>query len=102
MRGSKSFPGRMVWSFVLLTAACLASGTAAANCTVSLPLDPGVVPCKLIVQPIDVCATDGSQCAPLNLINKVGKPDNKDQTTNPIGFVDTTTKNDITRVMLNQ
>jgi hypothetical protein len=102
MRDSKSRPSRMLWSFLSLWAvACLASGTAAANCTAPLPFR-GAVPCKLIVQPTDVCASDGSLCAPFNLTNRVGNPDNTDQTKNPIGFVDTTTGKDITRVMLNQ
>ena len=80
---------------------CLVSGAAAANCTAQPPFY-GAVPCRMTIQPIDVCADNGSLCAPFNLTNKVGNPDNKDQTANPIGFVDATTKKDITRVMLNQ
>jgi hypothetical protein len=56
----------------------------------------------MVVQPIDVCASDGSLCAPFNLTSRVGNPGNQNQATNPIGFVDSTTKNDITRAMLNQ
>jgi hypothetical protein len=100
MSGSKSHMGEMVWSFVLTAAACLTSGTAAANCTAQPPFSG--VPCKLIVQPIDLCANDGSLCAPFNLTSKVGNPNNTDQTKNPIGFVDATTGKDVTRVMLNQ
>jgi hypothetical protein len=96
-----------------LVAACLASSAAAANCMVDLsqPLN-GTVPCRLTVQPITVCASDGSLCAPFNRTNPagIGNPDNQDQTTNPIGFVDrhtdpvtgATVITDITRAMLNQ
>ena len=92
-----------------LVAACVASSAAAANCIVDLsqPLN-GAVPCRLTVQPITVC--DGSLCAPFNLTNRVGNPNNQDQTTNPIGFVDrhtdpatgATVTTDITRAMLHQ
>src|SRR5262249_27172001 len=75
------------WVLPALGAACLASSAAAANCMVDLlqPLN-GAVPCRLTVQPITVC--DGSLCAPFNQTSPVGNPNNQDQTTNPIGFID--------------
>ena len=67
MRCSKSHPGRMVWSFLLAVAAvCLASGAAVATCNPSLPISAGDVPCYIVVQPIDVCLSNGAGCAPFN------------------------------------
>ena len=73
MRGSKSRPGRTVWSFLLLATVCLVSGTALAVCTPSVPLSTGDVPCYITVQPIDVCGTSGtSTCAPFNTTSTTG------------------------------
>ena len=106
MRGSKSRLERMVWCFLLAAATCLASGIARAQCSPSLPLTPGSVPCFITVQPIDVCScsaftgttcTGTKSCAPFNTTSTtgVGSPTNActqaNQTTasctNPIGFV---------------
>ena len=60
---------RVVWSFLLVAAACLAPGTAlATGCDPTLPSEGSVgVPCYVKVQPIDVCpGTDLTQCAPFN------------------------------------
>jgi hypothetical protein len=128
MRGSKSRPGLMVGSFLLSAllsaAACLASGTALAQCTPALPLSSAnLVPCYIMVQPIDVCAANGSSCAPFNTTSATGVPGtagyNGSQfmnttSPNPIGFVvDPTTAAspppagdtngvDITAALLNQ
>jgi hypothetical protein len=111
MSGFRQTSSRNAWVLLALAAACLAPSAAAARCVVDLsqPLN-GAVPCRLTVQPITVC--DGSLCAPFNQTNPlgIGNPNNQDQTTNPIGFVDTqtdpatgaTVTTDITRAMLNQ
>ena len=109
MSGFRQNSSRNAWFLLALAATCFVSSAAAANCVVDLsqPLN-GAVPCRLTVQPITVC--DGSLCAPFNLTNRVGNPNNQDQTTNPIGFVDrhtdpvtgATVTTDITRAMLNQ
>jgi hypothetical protein len=98
MRGSMSRPEQMVWSCLLAAAACLASGTALAQCTPTLPLSAGnLVPCYITVQPIDVCATAGGSCAPFNTTSATGNPAtagystsgvfNNTTSPNPIGFV---------------
>lgn len=100
MRGSKSRPGRTVWSFLLLATVCLVSGTALAVCTPSVPLSTGDVLCYITVQPIDVCGTSGtSTCAPFNTTSTtgVGNPStagynaagvfSNTTSPNPIGFV---------------
>src|SRR5271155_5457691 len=77
MRGSRSGRGRMVWSFLLSAAICLASGAAFATCTPSLSgISPGNgdVPCYIKVQPIDVCARNGLGCAPFNTTSTTGSP----------------------------
>jgi hypothetical protein len=123
-------PGRMVRSFLLSAAACLASGGALAQCLPNPLPSPGQVPCYIVVQPIDVCGTSGtSTCAPFNTtstngvgnpstagapFNSAGEPVNE-ASLNPIGFtVDpatgmsppstgyTTPGVDITRTLLNQ
>ncbi len=130
MGGMKRRPGRMVRSFLLSAAACLASGGALAQCLPSPLPSPGQVPCYIVVQPIDVCGTSGtSTCAPFNAtstngvgnpgtagapFNSAGEPMNE-ASLNPIGFtVDpatgmsppstgyTTPGVDITRTLLNQ
>jgi hypothetical protein len=57
------------------------------------------MPCKVVVQPIDVCF-EGLVCAQFNV--NPANPNNQNQMTNPIGFVDQTTGIDITRAMLKQ
>jgi cytoskeletal protein CcmA (bactofilin family) len=105
MRGSKSRPGLVVWSFFASLAVCLASGAALAQCLYPVPPNsalppyptPGEVPCYIMVQPIDVCASNGSSCAPFNTVSSVGNPStagkdsagnfNNSASPNPIGFV---------------
>lgn len=53
------------------------------------------------VQPIDVCSSTGTGCAPFNMLSKTGNPAAATSTT-PIGFVDSTSGKDLTRAMLNQ
>jgi hypothetical protein len=87
MRGSKSGPGGMVWSFLLSVAACLASGTALATCTPSLSgISPGNgdVPCYIKVQPIDVCLSNGLGCAPFNTTSTTGAPLGNPSATPPV------------------
>jgi hypothetical protein len=102
VRDVRRCPSRTLWFFLFSAVACLASGAATAACVVPDGTPAGTVPCKIVVQPIDVCADDGSLCAPFNQNSVIGNPSNQDQTTNPIGFVDQTTKINITRAMLNQ
>jgi hypothetical protein len=95
-------PNRTIIFFLSLAIACLAAGSAMGVCNVTGPLPPGTVPCKIVVQPIDVCDDDGSLCAPFNQNSVIGNPSDQNQMTNPIGFIDVTSKIDITRAMLNQ
>ena len=53
------------------------------------------------IQPIDVCSSTGSGCAPFNTSSKIGNPGAATSTT-PIGFVDSTSGKDITRAIWNQ
>jgi hypothetical protein len=105
MRGSRSRPGLVVWSFFASLAVCLASGATLAQCLYPVPPNsalppyptPGEVPCYIMVQPIDVCASNGSSCAPFNTVSSVGNPStagkdsagnfNNSASPNPIGFV---------------
>jgi hypothetical protein len=118
MGDMKRRPGRMVWSFLLAVAACLASGAALATCTPSLsgiPYGIGDVPCYIVVQPIDVCLSNGAGCAPFNTTpgtpnpSTAGMPTNE-TSQNPIGFTVNPTTGaspppsggvDITRQLLN-
>ena len=61
----------------------------------------GSVCSYVAVQPIDVCSSTGTGCAPFNTLSKTGNPAAATSTT-PIGFVDTATGKDLTRAMLNQ
>jgi hypothetical protein len=113
---SKSHPGRTVWSFLLAVAAvCLASGAALATCNPTLPISAGAVPCYIVVQPIDVCLSNGQGCAPFNTTpgtpnpGTAGMPTNE-TSPNPIGFTVNPTTGvspppsggvDITRQLLN-
>ncbi len=103
MGDMKRRPGRTVWSFLLPAAACLASGSALAQCPALDTLEPGVS-CYILVQAIDVCSSTGTLCAPFNNMNgPIGKPTTQSQTgTNRIGFFDPNTGADITRALLNQ
>jgi hypothetical protein len=102
---SKLRPNQKVRFFLFSAFACLATGSATAKCHVPGPPPPGIVSCKILVQPIDVCAVQSNNppiCAPFNQSDgPIGDPTNQDQITNPIGFVDGTGR-DITRAMLNQ
>lgn len=62
---------------------------------------PGSVCSYVAIQPIDVCSSTGTGCAPFNTLSKVGNSAAATSKT-PIGFVDSTTGKDITRTMLNQ
>lgn len=129
MGDMKGRPGRMVRFFLLSAAACLPSLSALAQCIPNPLPSPGQVPCYIVVQPIDVCGTNGGSCAPFNTtstngvgnpstagapFNSTGEPVNE-TSLNPIGFtVDpatgmsppstgyTTPGVDITRTLLNQ
>jgi hypothetical protein len=100
----KRWPNQSVRFFLSLAVMCLAAGSATAACNVIGPIPPGTIPCKIVVQPIDVCAATSQgppMCAPFNQKNVNGNPSDQNQITNPIGFVDTSGI-DITRAMLNQ
>ena len=75
MKGSKARLDRMVWSWLLAAAACLASGAAMARCPAASSIAPGDgdVPCYMKVQPIDVCLIGGT-CAPFNTTSQIGLP----------------------------
>lgn len=64
MMGSRSRPGRTVWLFLLSAVACLVAGGAFA----AAPMITRYV----VVQPIDVCSTTGTGCAPYNETSTVG------------------------------
>jgi len=72
--------GRIVWSFLLSSVACLASGAALATCTPTLPITAGSVPCYIKVQPIDVGTTVNGTVvyAPFNTTSQTGVPFNVD------------------------
>jgi hypothetical protein len=101
-------PNPKVPFFLSVAVAYLAAGSAIGACNVTGPLPPGTVPCKVVVQPIDVCVVpfQGFQgppiCAPFNQNSVIGNPSDQNQITNPIGFIDMATGIDITRAMLNQ
>jgi hypothetical protein len=101
---SRRRPNRKVWFFLSSAVACLASGTATAACVVPSDTPAGTVPCRIVVQPIDVCEDTGTKnCALFNTSPEgVGDPSDQNQITNPIGFVDQATGINITRAMLNQ
>jgi hypothetical protein len=90
---------RQLGAILLLGAAVvLASSSARADLTTCAA---GAVCYYVAVQPIDVCSSTGTGCAPFNTSSKIGNPATATSTT-PIGFVDATTKKDITRAILNQ
>ena len=84
MGRSKSRPGGLAWFVLLSVAACLASGTAVATCTPTLPITPGLVPCYIKVQPIDICLSNGLGCAPFNTTSTTGAPLGNPSATPPI------------------
>jgi hypothetical protein len=67
----------------------------------SCSIATGAVCYYVAIQPIDVCSSTGTGCAPFNTSSKIGNPGAATSTT-PIGFVDATTGKDITRALLNQ
>jgi hypothetical protein len=73
--------------------ACLVSGTTlAATSTVQLTN-------YIVIQPIDVCDNNGSNCAP---INNLGQTASSNPLPTQIGFIDSNTNENITRNVLNQ
>jgi hypothetical protein len=76
----------------------LSSGSALADLTACAA---GSVCYYVAIQPIDVCSSNGTGCAPFNTSSKTGNPGAATSTT-PIGFVDATTKKDISRAIWNQ
>jgi hypothetical protein len=108
MKGSKSRLERMVWCFLLSAVACLASGSALATCTPTLPITAGSVPCYITVQPVNVGTIPSGTTpvyAPFNTDSSTGNPNgstslnipaagfdstntfNNPASLNPIGFV---------------
>jgi hypothetical protein len=91
MRDLRRSRGHTAWSFLVLGIVCLASGATCAQ-TVSAPYN-------VWVQPIDVCNSAGTICAPIN---------SKGQTVlnganTPVGFFDPTSGANITQaIILNQ
>jgi hypothetical protein len=83
---------------LLWAAASLSPASALADLT---SCAAGSVCYYVAVQPIDVCASTGTGCAPFNASSKTGNPGAATSTT-PIGFVDATTKKDVTRAIMNQ
>ncbi len=108
MGDMKQHLGRMVWGFLLSAVACLASGSALATCTPTLPITAGSVPCYITVQPINVGTIPSGTTpvyAPFNTDSSTGNPNgstslnipaagfdstntfNNPASLNPIGFV---------------
>jgi len=87
-------------ALLLLSAAftLLATNSALADLT---SCATGSVCYYVAIQPIDVCSSTGTGCAPFNTSSRTGNPAAATSTT-PIGFVDATTKKDITRAIMNQ
>src|SRR3954470_10563392 len=85
-----------VW--VLGAAALLFSSPARADLT-TCALSTGAVCYYVAIQPIDVCSSTGTGCAPFNTTNRTGNPTAATSTT-PIGFVDSATGKDLTRAIL--
>jgi hypothetical protein len=83
---------------LLGTAASFSPSSARADLT---SCAPGLVCYYVAIQPIDVCSSNGTGCAPFNTSSKIGNPGAATSTT-PIGFVDTASKKDITRAVWNQ
>ena len=84
-------------AFLLLSAPLsLSSGRALADLT---SCATGSVCYYVAIQPIDVCTSTGTGCAPFNTSSKTGNPGAATSTT-PIGFVDTATGKDITRAIM--
>jgi hypothetical protein len=77
MKGSKLHLGGMVRLFLVLAVAGLASGAALATD-------------YIVIQPIDVCSTNGLICAPFNSLTTNPNPDKATLST-PIGWIDSRT-----------
>jgi hypothetical protein len=91
MRDLRWRPRRAVRGLLLGAAACLASGAACAQ-TVSAPYN-------VWVQPIDVCNSAGTSCAPINSKGQTVL----NGTNTPVGFLDPTSGANITQaIILNQ
>src|SRR5438270_4861536 len=87
---------RLGAALLLGAAALLHSGGARADFCAA-----GAVCYYVAIQPIDVCSSTGTGCAPFNTTSRTGNPTAATSTT-PIGFVDSATGKDITRAILNQ
>lgn len=88
-------------ALLLLSAtASLSSGSALAAAALA-SCAAGTVCYYVAIQPIDVCSSTGTGCAPFNTSSKTGNPGAATSTT-PIGFVDPTSGKDITRTIWNQ
>jgi hypothetical protein len=95
--------GRLAYRCALLLLGLAASvwpGGATAQ-SLTTTCGTGRVCYYVAIQPIDVCSSTGTGCAPFNTSSKIGNPGAATSTT-PIGFVDPTTHVDITRAMWNQ
>jgi hypothetical protein len=92
---------RLAWQGALLllwAAASLSSGSALGQLT---SCAAGSVCSYVAIQPIDVCSSTKTGCAPFNTSSKIGNPGAATSTT-PIGFVDTASGKDVTRAIWNQ
>jgi hypothetical protein len=89
MRNCGLHPSQMGWLLLLCATAFLSSGTALAQVTH-----------YVVIQPIDVCSTSGPSggCAPFNNLTQSPDP-SKTTSTTPIGFVDSTTNVNVTRAI---
>ena len=87
MRGSKSRPGGMVWSFLLSVVRLPRVGRRACHLHPfafrCIPRERDV-PCYIKVQPIDVCLSTGLGCAPFNTTSTTGAPLGQPSSTPPI------------------
>jgi hypothetical protein len=72
------------------------------NAVAAVTACPAGLICNYVaVQPIVVCSSTGTGCAPFNTSSKIGNPGAATSTT-PIGFVDTASGKDVTRAIWNQ
>ena len=81
---------RRVWRFLTSATVCLASGAALAQ-TVSAPY-------YVVVQPIDVCNSTGTSCAPIN--SRGGTVISSTGVNTPVGFFDPTSGANITQAII--
>ncbi len=89
MGDSRPRSSRMMWLQLLSVTAFLTCGAALAQAAVTD---------YVVVQPIDVCSSGGTGCAPFNTLSSTGNPSAATVST-PIGFVDTATNTNITRAI---